>query len=192
LATEHIDDLWAAAQQADESWAHLRFGPFPSRDAFALTVTELMSRQGQPFWVVRPAESGVALGWLSYCDVYQADRSIEIGQIWFSPALQQTRAATEAIYLLMDHAFSVLRYRRLVWRCLTTNSASLRAAERLGFRPEGLWRAAVLIKDRVCDVAWHSILIAEWPQRRKAFEAWLDPSNFDASGRALRRLQRAT
>ncbi len=191
LAANHIDGLWAAAEDADASWDHLRFGPFASQDPFARTLAELMARQGQPFWAVRPMDCDAPQGWLSYCDISQRDQAIEIGQIWFSPALQRTRAATEAVYLLMDHAFSVLGYRRLVWRCSADNIASLRAAERFGFRPEGHWRGGAFIKGQVRDVAWHAILNEEWPSRRSAFEAWLDPGNFDAAGRALSRLARA-
>jgi RimJ/RimL family protein N-acetyltransferase len=190
LSANHVDGLWAAAQGADDSWAHLRFGPFASKEAFAQNLLALMARKGQPFWAVRPNDQDAAQGWLSYCDIYQADQAIEIGQIWFSPALQQTRASTEAIYLLMDHAFSVLRYRRLVWRCSATNAASLQAAARLGFQSEGAWRAGVFIKGEVRDVAWHAILDNEWPERRNAFEAWLQPTNFDENGRALSRLAR--
>ncbi len=191
LLEDHVDGLWAAAQGADETWAHLRLGPFATREAFADAVAGLMARSGQPFWAVRPLGCETAQGWLSYCDVYPADRSIEIGQIWFSPALQRTRAASEAVYLMMDHAFADLGYHRLVWRCSAANAASMRAAERFGFRREGVWRAAAVIKGQVQDVAWWSILSEEWPGRRRAFEAWLDPANFDAAGRALSRLQRA-
>ncbi len=173
LAAAHIDDLWQAAAhpEADASWTHLRFGPFASRQAFADTLADLMAREGQPFWAVRPRDGEGVQGWLSYCDISQRDQAIEIGQIWFSPALQRTRSATEAIYLLMDHAFGVLGYRRLVWRCSASNAASLRAAERFGFRAEGTWRGGAYIKGRVQDVAWHAILRHEWPARRSAFEA---------------------
>ncbi len=193
LAAAHIEGLWPAAANpdADASWAHLRFGPFSSKQMFDRTLLELMAREGQPFWAIRPKESDVAQGWVSYCDIYPRDQAIEIGQIWFAPALQRTRAATEALYLLMDHAFSVLGYRRLVWRCSANNAASLRAAERLGFRAEGSWRGGAYIKGQVQDVAWHAILRHEWPIRRDAFEAWLHPSNFDSVGRALSPLARA-
>jgi RimJ/RimL family protein N-acetyltransferase len=154
-------------------------------------LAELIARKGQPFWAVRPNECDAAKGWLSYCDIYQEDQAIEIGQIWFSPALQRTRAATEAVYLLMDHAFTNMGYRRLVWRCSATNTASLRAAERFGFRPEGCWRGGVFIKGQVRDLAWHAILAHEWPVRRAAFETWLHSDNFDSAGRALCRLDRA-
>lgn len=149
-----------------------------------------MARQGQPFWAIRPKDGDVVQGWLSYCDISQRDQAIEIGQIWFSPALQRTRAATEAVYLLMDHAFSVLGYRRLVWRCLADNVASLRAAERFGFRAEGTWRGGAYVKGQIRDVAWHAILRDEWPVRQSAFEAWLHPRNFDSAGHALSPLAR--
>jgi RimJ/RimL family protein N-acetyltransferase len=193
LTAPHIEELWPAAvsPDADASWTHLRFGPFASRDLFSQTLTELMARDGQPFWAVRPKGSGAVQGWLSYCDIHQRDQAIEIGQIWFSPALQRTRAATEAVYLLMDHAFGVLGFRRLVWRCSADNSASLRAAARFGFRAEGCWRGGAYIKGQVVDVAWHAILRHEWPRRRSAFESWLEPGNFDPAGRALSPLARS-
>ena len=128
---------------------------------------------------------------VSYCDISQRDQAMEIGQIWFSPGLQRTRAATEAVYLLMDHAFSVLGYRRLVWRCSADNVASLRAAARFGFRAEGIWRSGACIKGAIQDVTWHAILSHEWPLQRAAFENWLDPRNFDPAGRALSPLARA-
>jgi RimJ/RimL family protein N-acetyltransferase len=192
LSTAHLDDLWAATANGDASWAHLRFGPFSSKETFAETLAELMARNGQPFWAIRPRDGEGARGWLSYCDISQRDQAIEIGQIWFAPALQRTRAATEAVYLLMDHAFSVLGYRRLVWRCSANNLSSLRAAERFGFRAEGSWRGGAYIKGQVQDVAWHAILRHEWPARRSTFETWLHPGNFDADGRALSRLGRAS
>ncbi|MEN3951410.1 GNAT family protein [Iodidimonas sp. SYSU 1G8] len=188
LTAAHIQGLWAATAGADSSWDHLRFGPFSSKDLFARTLRELMTREGQPFWAIRPKGGDEAQGWLSYCDISQRDQSIEVGQIWFSPVLQRTRAATEAVYLLMDHAFSELGYRRVVWRCSANNLASLRAAERFGFRAEGIWRGGAYIKGQICDVAWHAILRHEWPARRNAFEAWLHPSNFDPAGHELHSL----
>ncbi len=190
LTASHIDGLWAASAGAEASWDYLRFGPFSSKAAFAEIVAELIARQGQPFWAVRRNDGTAAEGWLSYCDISPRDQAIEIGQIWFSPSLQRTREATEAVFLLMDHAFGALGYRRLVWRCSSDNAASLRAAKRFGFRAEGIWRGGAVIKGRVHDVAWHAILRHEWPTQRNAFEAWLDPDNFDAAGRALRSMER--
>ena len=130
----------------------------------------------------------MAQGWLSLCDIYPADGAIEIGAIWFSPALQRTRAATEAIFLLMRYAMDDLGYQRLVWRCNPLNQASVNAAVRYGFTPEGTWRGSALVKGRRCDAAWHSILAPEWPGRRDAIRAWLADENFDEHGRARQRL----
>ena len=188
LGSEHIEELWHAALGADASFAYLRYGPFAHQRDLLELITELAARVDQPFWAVRSKSSGVAQGWLSLCDIYPADGAIEIGAIWFSPQLQRTRAATEAIFLLMQYAMEELQYQRLVWRCNAANQASLNAAARYGFTPEGTWRGSALSKGRHCDVAWHSIIAAEWPARRDAIRAWLADENFDEHGRARRRL----
>ena len=191
LGSEHVDELWHAAQGADASFAYLRYGPFAHQRDLLELVIELARRADQPFWAVRPESRGLAQGWLSLCDIYPADGAIEIGAIWFSPALQRTRAATEAIFLLMQHAMDELQYQRLVWRCNAANQASLNAAARYGFTAEGTWRGSALSKGRRCDVAWHSIIAAEWPARRDAIRAWLADENFDEQGRARKRLVHA-
>jgi RimJ/RimL family protein N-acetyltransferase len=182
LADAHVDQLWQAAQGAEVSWTYLRYGPFADRPALARHVAELAGRADQPFWAVRPKASGAAEGWLSLCDIYPADAAIEIGAIWYAPRLQRTRAATEAIFLLMRHAFDDLGYTRLVWRCQALNAASRRAAERYGFVFEGIWRAGAIVKGFQRDVAWHSMLASEWPAHRAALEAWLADENFRSDG----------
>ena len=184
LSCEHASELWQSAQGADPSFAYLRYGPFASESELLELLTELAARPDQPFWAVRPETSGVLQGWLSLCDIYPADGAIEIGSIWFSPALQRTRAATEAVFLLMQYAMDELRYQRLVWRCNDANQASMNAAARYGFTPEGTWRSSAFIKGRRCNAAWHSILATEWPARRAAIRAWLADENFDQHGRA--------
>jgi RimJ/RimL family protein N-acetyltransferase len=173
---------------AERSWDYLRYGPFATESGLIEQVMELAGRADQPFWAVRPEISGVVQGWLSLCDIYPADGAIEIGSIWFSPALQRTRAATEAIFLLMQYAMDELEYERLVWRCVNINQASMNAAARYGFTPEGTWRGSAFIKERRWDEAWHSMLAAEWPARRAAIRAWLADENFDEHGRARTRL----
>ena len=191
LGSGHIDELWRAAQGAEASFAYLRYGPFAQQHDLQELITELAGRADQPFWAVRAKSSGAAQGWLSLCDIYPADGAIEIGAIWFSPRLQRTRAATEAIFLLMQYAMDELQYQRLAWRCNAANQASLNAAARYGFTPEGTWRGSALSKGRRCDVAWHSIIAAEWPARRAAIQAWLADENFDEHGRARERLVHA-
>lgn len=191
LGREHAGELWQSAQGAERSWDYLRYGPFASESELLEQVIELAGRADQPFWAVRPESSGAAQGWLSLCDVYPADGAIEVGSIWFSPALQRTRAATEAIFLLMQYAMDKLGYARLVWRCADVNRASMNAAARYGFVPEGKWRGSSLIKDHRWDEAWHAILATEWPTRRAAIAAWLVDENFDEHGRARNRLVHA-
>jgi RimJ/RimL family protein N-acetyltransferase len=140
LSADHVCELWQAAEHAEASWAYLRYGPFETEADLAEFVSSLVGRREQPFWAVRPLMTNHAQGWLSLCDVYPIDGAIEIGSIWYSPALQRTRASTEAIFLLMRYVFDNLGYNRLVWRCSTANFASLRSARRYGFKLEGIWR----------------------------------------------------
>jgi RimJ/RimL family protein N-acetyltransferase len=127
-------------------------------------------------------------GWLSLMEIFPAHANIEIGNIWFSPRLQRTRAATEAMFLLMRHAMDELGYRRLVWKCHALNAPSRRAAARLGFTYEGTLRNILVVKGRRRDTAWFSILEEEWPARREAIAAWLDDANWDATGAPRRSL----
>ena len=185
LNTSHADDLWTEAQDADQSWAYLRYGPFQYQNDLTEHVRTISGLPHQPFFAVLPASSDRAEGWMSFCDISPDNASIEIGSIWFSPRLQRTRAATEAVYLLLLHAFE-LGYHRVVWRCNALNAASMRAAERFGFTPEGIWREAEIVKGRRRDTAWFSLLEQDWPRHRARFEAWLDDNNFDSAGLALR------
>lgn len=114
---------------------------------------------------------------------------IEIGHIWFSPILQRTPIATEAIYLMQKLALGDLGYRRLEWKCDNANDRSKRAAERFGFRFEGVFRQHRIVKGNNRDTAWFSMLDSEWPANQRALEAWLSADNFDADGRQLRSLR---
>ena len=129
-----------------------------------------------------------ARGVTSYLRIAPEDGVIEIGNIWFGAALQRTPAATEAIYLLARHAFDDLGYRRLEWKTDARNERSRRAADRLGFQFEGIFRQHMVVKDRNRDTAWYALLDHEWPSARRAFEAWLEPANFDPEGRQRRAL----
>jgi RimJ/RimL family protein N-acetyltransferase len=128
------------------------------------------------------------LGIASYLRITPEFGVIEIGHIWFGVPLQRTTAATEAIYLLARHAFDDLGYRRLEWKCNALNAPSRRAAERFGFRLEGIFRKHQVVKGRNRDTAWFSITDDEWPATRRAFEAWLAPGNFDRDGLQKRTL----
>jgi RimJ/RimL family protein N-acetyltransferase len=188
LHTRHAAELWRAAQGADSSWAYLADGPFADEAAMARHVAAFASTHDPMAWAVRPVATGVVSGWLALMEIEPAHAAIELGHIWFAPSLQRTRAATEAMFLLLRLAADDLGYRRLVWKCHALNAPSRRAAERLGFTYEGTLRAVRVVRGRVRDTAYYSILADEWPERRDAIAAWLDPANFDGTGAARRSL----
>jgi RimJ/RimL family protein N-acetyltransferase len=186
LHVRHVPDLWRAAAGADESWAYLGYGPFADEAAMRRQVGALAAMHDPMFFAVRPHRSGAVTGWLSFMEISAANADIEVGHIWFGPALSRSRAATEAMVLLFRHAMDDLGYRRLVWKCHALNAPSRRAAERLGFTYEGTHRNHRIIKGRSRDTAWYSIIDSEWPSRRDAMMAWLDDANFDHTGTAKR------
>lgn len=187
LTLDHLDDLWVAAATAPESFGYLKYGPFADKGALRTVLQDLSTRADQPFWAVIP-KNGKPSGWASICDICPADGNIEIGSIWFAPALQGNRAGREALFILMCVTMDDLGYERLTWRCQAQNAKSFRAAENLGFTHEGTWRNAMVVKGWQRDVAWFSILKSEWPDRRAALERWLSPDNFDENGQQMEAL----
>jgi len=190
VSLTHLDALWAVCNGETASFANTRYGPYATRDALAAQLRDFEARGHQPFWVVTP-RGGDAEGWLSICDVDQEAAAFEVGAIWYAPSLQRTASATEAVYLLLKHGFDTMGYNRAVWRCYGHNAASLRAAARFGFTPEGVWRDGGILDGVRRDVAWHSLLAHEWPAQKARFERWLADANFDAGGRALSPMERA-
>ncbi|MEH6829374.1 MAG: GNAT family protein [Sulfitobacter sp.] len=188
LDQTHLGELWKAASAAPRSFDYLRYGPFETQDDLRALISDLSNRSDQPFWAVRNAQGSVQ-GWLSICDVSQTDGAFEIGSIWFSPALQGTPTAREAIFLLMCLGMDTHGYERMVWRCQAQNAKSFKAALNLGFTHEGTWRNAAIMKGWQRDVAWFSILKSEWPACAQALRAWLADDNFDSEGRQRNRLQ---
>ncbi|HEY2133792.1 MAG TPA: GNAT family protein [Acetobacteraceae bacterium] len=192
LHRRHAEELWRAAQagdaKGDNSWAYLGYGPFPSPAAMEKFVAEFASTHDPMAWAVRPVATGVVTGWLTLKDIQSKNAAIELGNIWFGPALQRTRASTEAMFLLLRLAADDLGYRRLVWKCNALNAPSRRAAERLGFTYEGRHRAHMVVKGRLRDTDWYSITDQEWPRCRDAILAWLAPTNFTPDGTARQSL----
>ncbi len=188
LHVRHAAELWQASQGADASWTYLAYGPFADEAAMARHVAAFATSHDPMVWAVRPVATGIVSGWLSLMDMQPANAAIELGHIWFAPRMQRTRAATEAMFLLLRLAADELGYRRLVWKCNALNAPSRRAATRLGFQYEGLLRATNVVKGRRRDTAYYAILDDEWPRCRDALAAWLDPANFADDGTALRGL----
>ncbi len=134
------------------------------------------------FHAIVDTNTGKAVGVASYLRITPASGSIEVGHINYSPLLQRTPAATEAMYLMMKRAFE-LGYRRYEWKCDALNARSRAAAQRLGLSFEGVFRQAAVYKGRNRDTAWYAAIDREWPALEEAYLRWLDPTNFDERGK---------
>ena len=188
LHRRHTPELWTAGQGAEQSWDYLGYGPFSTEESLASFVAEFAANHDPMAWAIRPVSTGVVSGWLTLMEIQPKNAAIELGNIWFGPKLQRTRAATEAMFLLLNLAADDLGYRRLVWKCNALNAPSIRAGQRLGFTAEGVLRAAAIVKGRSRDTAMFSIQADEWPSRRDALHAWLASENFAPDGTARRGL----
>lgn len=186
--TRHGDDLYAASAGADESWRYLPYGPFADRDEFNTWLARHAATADPMAFAIIDRAARAARGIATFMSIVPQHGVIEIGHIWLSPALQRTRQATEAIFVMSRHAFDDLGNRRLEWKCDNANEPSKRAAERFGFVFEGVFRNHRVFKGRNRDTAWYSIIDSEWPLRRAAYEGWLAASNFDGKGRQVESL----
>lgn len=186
----HAEALYAAVSLDEEGrrWTYLPYGPFEDLDSYRAWLERVAAPDDPLFFAIIDRERGEAAGVASFLRMAPEHGVIEVGHLQFSPLLAQTRAATDAMYLMMAHAFDDLGYRRYEWKCDSLNAPSRQAAQRLGFIFEGEFRQAVVYRGRNRDNAWFSITDAEWPALRASFERWLDPANFDDEGRQRTRL----
>jgi len=177
----HHAGLWEAVRGHDKIWTYMAYGPFADEAAF---FAWLLSRVelADPYYYAIVEPSGRAAGLATLMSIRPDMRVVEVGNILLGPPLQRTPLATEAQYLLARYAFETLGYRRYEWKCDALNAASRRAALRLGFSFEGIFRDHMIIKGRSRDTAWFAMLEAEWPDRKAAFEQWLRPENFCPDG----------
>lgn len=187
LQSAHAGWLWDAIEAAPELFTYLPYGPFEGGGEFLRWLESEIKREDAIFYAICDTE-GRAIGLCAYLRIDLENGSIEIGHILYSPQLQRTPAATEAMYLLMRAVFQN-GFRRYEWKCNSLNKASKAAAKRLGFRFEGTFRQAAVVKGHNRDTDWYSLLDDDWPGQEKAFERFLSPANFDASGRQIRRLE---
>ncbi len=171
------------------NWTYLPYGPFSSVDEYRAWVGSKESLDDPMFYAIVALPEARPVGVASFLRIAPDMGAIEVGHLSYSPALQRTAAATEAMYLMMRRAFDELGYRRYEWKCDTHNHPSRNAALRLGFRFEGIFKQAVVMKGRNRDNAWYSIIDGEWPELCAGFEGWLDPGNFDDAGRQKTRLE---
>ncbi len=167
------------------------YGPFDSPKSFVVWVQGVCRADDVLFHAIVDNAAGKAAGVASYLRIAPASGSIEVGHIAFSPSLQRTAAATEAMYFMMKRAFE-LGYRRYEWKCDALNARSCAAAQRLGLSFEGIFRQAGVYKGRNRDTAWYAAIDSEWPALQTAFRQWLDPANFDKNGCQRMRLSDLT
>lgn len=191
LSPEHAADLYAVVEGEDKGhiWTYLSDEPYTSLDRFREAVTVKSQSQDPLFFAIFDNQTQKPVGWAALMRIDTKNRVVEVGNILYSPALQRTKAATEAMYVMAKHAFEDLGYRRYEWKCDNLNVPSKRAALRLGFTFEGVFRQHMIYKGRSRDTAWFSMIDSEWPVIKHAFEGWLADENFDQEGRQLRRLE---
>ncbi len=187
---KHAADLFSAYKEDAEgrNWTYLGYGPFEQFDEFLAWMNKTCLGDDPLFHVIIDSKTNKAIGVASFLRIEPKFGVIEVGHINYSPLLQKTPVATEAMYLMMRRVFDELDYRRYEWKCDSLNARSRKAAVRLGFIYEGTFRQAMIYKSRNRDTAWFSIIDSEWPNLKKAFEAWLDAENFDENGQQKKSL----
>ena len=192
-AAHHADDLYRAnsADERGRMWTYLPYGPFESPECYCAWLEQVVGRDDPMFLAIVDGK-GRAVGVAALQRIDRENGTIEVGHLAYSPALQATRAATEAMALMMRLVFEELGYRRYEWKCDSLNAASRRAAERLGFVYEGTFRQAVVVKGRNRDTAWFSITDVEWPRLAVAYDRWLTEDNFDTEGHQRLALSKLT
>lgn len=183
-AAAHGDDLWEGCGRPEHTrlWDWMSDGPFTEREGFQRHLERKQASEDPLFYTILDAVTGRALGYASLMRIDQANRVIEVGHIMYSPALQRSRQATEAMYLLARYVFEDLGYRRYEWKCNSLNMPSRKAALRLGFQYEGLFRQHMIIKGANRDTTWFAMVDGDWVGLRREFERWLDAGNFDEGG----------
>jgi len=190
-AVRHGDGLYAVSSVADADQRFRWLGDYPpeSRKAFQPWLDKAAAGDDPLFFVVIDRATGKIGGRQAFLRIDAANGVAEIGNIYWGPPVARTRLATEAFYLFARHIFDELGYRRFEWKCNAANAGSKRAAERFGFRFEGIFRQHMVVKGENRDTAWYAMLDGDWPVAGKALEQWLEPGNFDAGGRQKERLE---
>ena len=186
----HAQGLFTAFAEDsnNHNWTYLPYGPFEDLASFTDWLEQACLGDDPLFYVVINQSNDAIVGMASYLRITPAVGVIEVGHIHFSPKMQKTPIATEAMYLMMARVFDELGYRRYEWKCDALNTPSKKAAERFGFIYEGLFRQATMYKGRNRDTAWYAIIDKDWPRIKNAYQTWLNPNNFDENGKQKTRL----
>lgn len=190
---KHADDLYTSLCEPFEfsDWTYLPQpeNPFENKEAYASYLDEISNGVDPYQYAIIDGFSGKAIGTVALMRIDQSNGVIEIGYVTFSNRLKRTRMATEAIYLLIKYSFESLGCRRVEWKCNNLNEASKKSALRFGFKFEGVFRQAAVVKGHNRDTAWFSMLDHEFNNIKSGFENWLSDSNFSASGEQINPLR---
>ena len=181
----HGGDLWrsALAPGAEDRFRYLFEGPPADAVVFDAWLQRAASSDDPLFFAVIDRATGRAEGRQALMRIDPAHGVIEIGSILWGPAIARSRVTTEALFLTASYVFDQLGYRRFEWKCNALNAPSRRAAQRFGFRYEGLFRQHMVVKGESRDTTWFAMIDADWPRIKAGYEAWLAPGNFDEAGR---------
>jgi len=192
-ASRHASDLYESngSNQSDENWTYLPYGPFNTKEDFVDWISSVANDSDPVFFAVIRLTDQRAVGVTSFLCIDQANGSIEVGHINYSPLLQRTREGTEAMYLMMKWAFDN-GYRRYQWRCNSLNIKSRTAAQRLGLSYEGVFRQMSIAKGRNRHTAWFAAIDSEWDALVQCFESYLSDDNLDAAGKPKHSLSELT
>jgi RimJ/RimL family protein N-acetyltransferase len=183
-ATQHAASLFESARApgADDRFRYLPDHPPSDEAGFQAWLAKAEASTDPLFSAVVDLRTGKAEGRQGLMRIDPANGVIEIGNILWGPAIARSRVATEALFLAASYVFDTLGYRRFEWKCNDRNAPSKRAAERFGFKFEGLFRHHMVVKGENRDTAWFAMIRADWEAVKPAYLAWLDPGNFDPDG----------
>ena len=181
----HAAHLFSATSDEPDVWTYLGYGPFADESEMRRWIATLVPSEDPMFLTVIDRASGAPVGIVSYMNIDVEMRHLELGNIWYAPAAQRTRANTETVFLMLEEAFEDLGYRRVEWKCDALNARSRAAALRLGFTFEGVFRHHMIVKGRNRDTAWFSMLVEEWPSVRANMKRWLESEPGSVSLREL-------
>jgi RimJ/RimL family protein N-acetyltransferase len=188
---KHTEQLFYALSLENDgsSWTYLPYGPFETCQDFCTWLEMTSTLDDTVLYTICDNKTGSPIGIAGYLRINPEQGSIEVGHLHFSKLLQKTPAATEAMYLMMQYAFEELHYRRYEWKCDSFNQPSRNAAERFGFKFEGIFRQSNVFKNRNRDTVWFSIIDSEWLDIKSRFCKWLSPENFDSRGNQIASLR---
>ena len=183
-----VDELFQNSHGSDNKervWAYMPYGPFTNKSEMLDWLRGCQVSTDMIFFTVTSKELNQRVGMMSFLDIIPQMRLLQLGNIWYSPAVHFTKVNTEVVYLMLSEIFDLLNYRRVEWKCDALNDRSRSAAARLGFSFEGIFQQHWIIKNRNRDTAWFAMTDKDWPNIKTNMTQWLYSGNSNISLSAL-------